>query len=106
MEAERGRQGWREGRRLMSSVCIDVRAARQAERAAAPTGPMWFELRESERVIIFIISSSLVSRRDCAETARGGEDKERDGSGHIEEGVRGRRERTEERGKRIEGDEE
>ena len=31
----------------MSSVCIDVRPARLVESAAAPSGPMPFELRES-----------------------------------------------------------
>ena len=33
----------------MSSDCIDVRPARLVERAAAPSGPMSFELRESGR---------------------------------------------------------
>jgi hypothetical protein len=32
----------------MSSVCIDVRPARLVERAAAPSEPMPFELRERE----------------------------------------------------------
>ena len=32
----------------MLSVCIDVRPARLVERAAAPSGPMLFELQESE----------------------------------------------------------
>jgi hypothetical protein len=34
---------------LRSSVCIDVRPAKLVERAAAPSEPMPFELRESER---------------------------------------------------------
>ncbi len=38
----------REGGHLMSSVCIDVRPARLVESAAAPSGPMPFELRESK----------------------------------------------------------
>ena len=33
----------------MLSVCIDVRPARRVESAAAPSEPMPFELRESER---------------------------------------------------------
>jgi hypothetical protein len=34
---------------LMLSVCIDVRPARLVESAAAPSEPMPFELRGSER---------------------------------------------------------
>jgi hypothetical protein len=33
---------------LMFSVCIDARPARLVERTAAPSGPMPFELRESD----------------------------------------------------------
>jgi hypothetical protein len=48
-EGRRGRRGGRGVRpHLMSSACIDVRPARLVERAAAPSGPMLFELRKSE----------------------------------------------------------
>jgi hypothetical protein len=66
----------------MFSVCIDVRPARLVERAAAPSGPMSFELRESESVgaaggsveragqgayyvIIIVMFSSLGSDHAC-----------------------------------------
>jgi hypothetical protein len=44
---ERGGRGGR--RHPMSNVCIKVKPARLVERAAAPSGPMSFALRESQR---------------------------------------------------------